>query len=160
MVGQSGFYATILILLAAAPLAADSPREVLFPSDAVCYARAYSAQHLADHPVQRVSPIALRPEGAKVEDPAMLVWVTISFRDRPDEALEALAYCQVQDSTRLGCIMEGDAGAFTIAAGKKGSALVSVEKAGMAFETATGFVTLRADAGDDRSFLLQPGPCP
>ncbi len=133
----------------------------MFPSDANCYARTYSAQHLAEHPAQMVSSIALRPEGAKVEDPAMLVWVTITLRDRPDEALEALAYCQVHDSTRLGCMMEGDAGAFTIATSKGGAALVTVDKAGMGFEGETGFVTLRADAGDDRRFLLQPlNPCP
>ncbi|TAG17559.1 MAG: hypothetical protein EAZ40_12160, partial [Rhodobacterales bacterium] len=158
MVSRSGLYATILILSAASPLAAESPREILFPSDTACYARAYSAQHLADHPAQRVSTIALRPEGALVEDPAMLVWVTITLRDRPDEALEALAYCQVQDNMRLGCTMEGDAGAFTIATAKGGAALVSVDKAGMGFEGETDFITLRADAGDDRSFLLQPGP--
>lgn len=146
----------MLMLVAAGPLAAESPREVMFPSDASCYAREYTAQHLADHPVQRVTSMALTPEGAQVEDPAMTVWVTATLRDWPGEKLLAMAYCQVEDSDRMTCLMEGDAGAFTVQPAKGGAVLVTVGKAGMGFEGELGFATLRADAGDDRSFLLQP----
>ncbi len=155
MVVRSLAYGAILILTAA-PLAAQSPREVLFPSDASCYAREYSAQHLADHPAQRVSSLALTPEGAKVEDHTMQVWVTVTLRDWPGEQLLALAYCQVADADKMDCVMEGDAGAFTVAPAKGGAALVTVAQAGMGFEGATGFVTLRQDRGDDLSFLVQP----
>ncbi len=144
------------LILTATPLAAQSPREVIFPSDASCYARDYSAKHLADHPVQRVSSIALTPEGAKVEDPAMQVWVTVTLRDQPGEQLLALAYCQVADAASMDCKMEGDAGAFTISSAKSGAVLVTVAKADMGLEGDIGFVTLRHDRGDDRSFLLQP----
>ena len=143
-------------MLAATQLSAQSPREVIFPTDANCYARDYSAQHLADHPAQRVSSMALTPEGAKVEDPAVLVWVTATLRDHPGEQLLAQASCQVADATLMECTMEGDAGAFTIATARNGAVLVTVSPRDMGFEGEMGFVTLRHDQGDDRSFLLQP----
>jgi hypothetical protein len=149
-----------IFMLGASPLLAESPRNVMFPSDASCYLRDYSADHLAKHPKQRVSSIALRPEGALVEDATMTVWVTVTLRDQPGEDLVALTYCQVADADRMDCLMEGDAGAFSLAPAKGGAVLVTVAKAGMGFDGATDFVTLRSDSGDDRSFLVKPtGDC-
>ncbi len=153
MVTKSVIYGTVF-MLAAGSVAAQSPREVIFPTDASCYVREYSAKHLADHPVQRITSMALTPEGALVEDPAVTVWVTATLRDWRGEQLVAMAYCQVADAKTMDCVMEGDAGTFTVATAKGGAVLVSVGKEDMGFEGETGFVTLQHDRGDDRSFLL------
>lgn len=137
------------------PLAADTPREAMFPGDRSCYARAYSADHLARHPDQQATSIALTPEAGMAGDPLLQVWVTATVRDWPGEALTALAYCEAA-GTALSCGLEGDAGSFSLAPDREGTVLLTVARGGMGFEGARGFVTFAPNRGDDRSFRLRP----
>lgn len=88
-------------------------------------------------------------------DPWPAVALRVDLRGPGGGAAEAVAYCENVGAT-LYCVMEGDAGTFSIEAAKGGAILVSVGRDGMALETGTGFVTLEQRRGDDRSFLLQP----
>jgi hypothetical protein len=146
--------ALALLALASLPLAAQSPRDLIFPTGLTCYARDYDLAHLARHPVQQVTSIALTPAPRSSGEPLFPLWVIVTHRDQSGK-LEARASCEnIED--RLYCGMEGDAGAFSIAPARNGSVLLTVSSLGMSFEGETGFVTLRADRGDDRSFLLHP----
>lgn len=142
--------------LAAFPLAAQSPQDLMFPTRATCYAREYSAAHLAEHPAQRVTSIALTPADGTGTDPRLQLWVTLTVKDWPGEQLLALGYCENNGADTLYCGMEGDAGGFTVTPAKGGAVLVSVSSLGMGFEGERGFVTLERTRGDDRQFLLQP----
>lgn len=155
MVGRSLACAAALLIAAALPLAAQSPQERVFPGGTTCYARDYSAAHLAGHPQQRVTSIALTPDGGVSPDPRLEVWVTVTLRGQPGEPYMALAVCENTGDT-LYCGLEGDAGGFTVEPAKAGAILVKVARRGMSFEGETGFVTLESHRGDDRSFLLQP----
>jgi hypothetical protein len=141
------------LVLAALPAAAQSPTDRFFPTPLSCYARDYTAEHLAGHPQQRASSMALTPLGRT--ERFLEVLVTATLRDGPGEPLTALAYCENIDDS-LYCTMEGDAGAFSITAARDGAVLVEVSSLGMSFEGAVGFVTFERDRGDDRSFLLRP----
>lgn len=124
-----------------------------FPAADSCYARDYTAEHLAGHPRQRTASIALMPMARSERQQEVLVMVTL--RDLPGEVLRAYAYCENIDDT-LYCPMEGDAGAFSITAAPDGAVLVTVSSLGMTFEGSRDFVPFAPDRGDDRSFLLWP----
>ena len=141
---------TALLPLASA---AQSPMDRFFPTPATCYARDYTAAHLAAHPQQRTTSLALTPLGRS--DRLLDLRLVITFRGQPGEAMVAVAYCE-NISNSLYCLMEGDAGAFAITAAKDGAILLEVSSRGMSFEGARDFVTLESDRGDDRSFLLRP----
>lgn len=155
MVGRNLACAATLVLAASCPVAAQSPQDRIFPGGKTCYARDYSAAHLAGHPQQRVSSIALTPDDAVSPDPRLELWVTITLRDQPGEQYLALAVCENSGDT-VYCGLEGDAGGFTVEPAKGGAVLVRVTREGMSFEGENGFVTLESNRGDDRSFLLQP----
>lgn len=158
MVGRKAGCLTIFLSLATAALA-QSPQDRMFPRPDSCYARSYTAQHLAEHPAQRVTAIAIRPDaGAAL--PFLGVQLDLSLRGTPGGAVAALASCENEGSDTLYCTMEGDAGGFQITTAKGGAILITVSSLGMSFETDTDFVTLAHDAGDDRSFLLKPAACP
>ncbi len=145
------------VFMFAAPAFAQSPTDRLFPTEAQCYARSYTEDHLADHPQQRVTQMVLRPDRAAMA-PYLGLWVGVTLRGTPGGAFEALAQCEnVEDS--LYCTMEGDSGAFSISAAKDDAVLVTVGSRGMGLENETGFATLERDRGDDRSFLLRPVAC-
>lgn len=154
MVARGRLLAPGLLALAALPVLAQSPRDEMFPGLSVCYAREYDRAHLAAHPDQRVTSVALTPDQAAPTDALFPLWVVVTHRDQPGK-LEALAYCENIEDT-LYCGMEGDAGAFSIAPAREGAVLLSVARGGMGFEGETGFVRLEADRGDDRTFLLYP----
>jgi hypothetical protein len=129
----------------------------MFPDAASCYERVYVQGHLADHPAQRVTRMALVPEDRHGES-VLGLWVSVTLRGVPGGDFDALAYCE-NNASVLYCAMEGDAGSFQIQEAKNGAVLVSVSSYGMGFENDQGFVTLARTAGDDRSFLLQPAVC-
>lgn len=147
------------LLLAAAPALAQSPRDAIFGAGSGCYLRDYSASHLADHPAQQVDIIAIGPAGA--DERMTIVKVGILLRDRGGD-FTAMAYCE-NEADHLYCLMEGDAGAFTLTPAAKGAVKLSVARRGMLFEGAVGFAELSGTAGDDRVFLIPPVPadaCP
>lgn len=155
MVIKPWAYASILMFPAMA--AAKSPMEAMFPGPDSCYARSYSAVHLADHPAQRVTDIAIRPDFSTA-DPFLPVYLTLDLRGVPGGAFEGYAACE-NEADHLYCAMEGDAGGFVITPANGGSILISVSSLGMTFENGTGFATLERASGDDRSFLLRPRTC-
>lgn len=154
MVVRSGI-CLIFLMFSAQPTLAQSPQDRVFPGGKTCYAREYTPDHLAAHPQQRVTSIALTPAPEVTKDPRLEVWVTVTLRGQPGERYEALAICENTGDT-LYCGLEGDAGGFTVTPAKGRAVLVSVTRHGMSFEGETGFVTLEKARGDDRSFLLQP----
>ena len=157
MVGRAKASALILMFLAG-PALAKSPTDLMFPSDARCYARSYTAEHLARHPAQQVTAMFLRPD-RQAAAPQLGLWLSVTLRGTPGGMFEALAACENIEHT-LYCTMEGDAGAFGIEPGKGKAVLVTTGSRGIGLENEAGFVTLERDRGDDRSFLLRPVPCP
>lgn len=147
----------IVAALGAGPALAESPTDRMFPDPTTCYARTYSDNHLAKHPQQRVTQMALVQDRSATE-PFLALWVRVTLRGREGGTSEALSYCE-NTSSVLYCTMEGDAGGFQIEEARDGAILVSVSSLGMGFETDSGFVTLERNSGDDRSFLLQPQAC-
>lgn len=81
--------------------------------------------------------------------------LAVSLRGPQSGSANAVAYCESTGGT-LYCVMEGDAGAFSIEAATGGAILLSVGRDGMSFETDTALATLEQSRGDDRSFLLYP----
>lgn len=130
----------------------------MFPGADSCYARRYSADHLAGHPAQRVTQIAISPDFASA-DPFLGVHLTLDLRGVPGGAFETYASCENEGGETLYCSMEGDAGGFQITPARKGGILITVSSLGMTFENDTGFATLERNSGDDRSFILPPVAC-
>jgi hypothetical protein len=148
---------SVLLSLAsvAGPVAAASPWGTMFPSPDTCYERRYSIAHLAAHPEQRVTEITIAAAPAIPANPWPAVVLRVTLRGPEGGDAEAVAWCENIEDT-LFCGMEGDAGTFGIAPAKAGAVLITTGRSGMSFETRTGFATLEARRGDDRSFLLQP----
>lgn len=137
---------------------AQSPQDLMFPDAGTCYARIYSADHLAGHPAQRVTGMRLSPD-FRIAEPFLGLHVELSLRGVPGGAFEGVGYCENEGGETLYCGLEGDAGGFTVTPAKGGAVLVTVSRSGMSFENEAGFVTLERQTGDDRSFLLRPSPC-
>lgn len=93
-----------------------------------CYARAYDADHMAKHPKQKVTAIALayvpektfpeQPEPEKMWDqyadaPAFNATVAVTFKGDGRTALGS-AYCRTGSSKMLECGIEGDGGLFNV----------------------------------------------
>lgn len=148
-------------MLASGPALAKLPRDEIFGGPSSCYLRNYSLTHLAGHPDQTVRWIALSARPEESDDRTQAV--TLSLRLRGDgEFYRSTAYCEEADG-RLDCLMEGDAGAFSLRPAREGALLISVAPRGMAFEGSQGFVEISGSGGDDRSFLLPAAPvssCP
>jgi hypothetical protein len=116
-----------------------------------CFQREYSRDHLAAHPDQRVMFINLAPVPLDAPKGQTLMNVMIGMRG--GSYYSSFAYCAPQDD-RLECGMEGDAGVFTLTGETDSALLLTVGPYGLTFEGQTDFVTLDADRGDDRSFLI------
>ncbi|HLQ18468.1 MAG TPA: hypothetical protein VK146_05765 [Tabrizicola sp.] len=140
------------------PALADSPQDKLFPDATRCYARSYSADHLAQHPAQRVTQLRLSPD-FRIGKPLLVLKVDLSLRGTPGGPFEGYGYCETKGDDTLYCGIEGDGGGFTVTPARNGAILLTVSSLGMSFENAAGFVTLDRETGDDRSFMLRPSPC-
>lgn len=142
----------------ATPLSAKSPQDLMFPDSTSCYSRSYTDAHLSAHPAQRVTDISVSP-AFDYADPLLGLYLTAQLRGVPGGAFEAYAACENEGGSTLYCIMEGDSGAFQITPAKNDGILIEVSHLGMWFENETGFATLEAKSGDDRSFILRPRVC-
>ena len=148
----------VLVLgLIAGRAMAENPMQAMFPGKAGCYARSYNASHLAKHPEQLVTNLAIVAD-ASMADPMLGLWIGADLRGDIAGHYEGYAYCETAGGS-LSCGMEGDAGSFTVSSDKDGNILIEVGRYGMSFEGAVDFITLKADRGDDRSFILNPAPC-
>jgi hypothetical protein len=124
-----------------------------------CFLRQYSDDHLAKHPAQMVSMIAIgrtdyRPLYA---DQPMRVMVMF----RTGDYATTLADCR-EGGPGMVCTTEGDGGAFTLEARPKGAVLLR-PVGDLVMEGAEEFHMLSATSGDDREFLIPPVPpdaCP
>ena len=146
----------ILALACAAPVFADGLPQAksapsLFKAGGQCYLRRYSDDHLRQHPQQRVSAMGLilYQDGDQT-----LATLHVKVRPGPVRAMGS-AYCE-QDGEGLDCLMEGDAGRFSLTGAKNGALRLSVAPRGISFEGALDFITLSGTSGDDRVFLLPP----
>ena len=117
-----------------------------------CYVRRYSAIHLASHPQQRVTQIGVTRDLTLLDGGVDL---QIEVRLRGDRVAQLTSYCLETDSA-LDCEIEGDAGNFRVEPAKDDALRLIVGARGIGLEDDQGFVTLRADRGDDRVFLIPP----
>jgi hypothetical protein len=134
----------ILFAIALLPCAAQAS-----PLVGGCFVRVYSAGHLAEHPDQRVTAIALKP----LAEPHDGVILDLYLRMRGGATVMGTAYCDGMGDG-MTCGLEGDAGGFTLGPGK-GGILLRVDPGGMSFEGARDWVSISGRSGDDRVFLLQ-----
>lgn len=145
---KNALKAVVLMSILPAPAMADL-------MGAGCFVRVYSAAHLRDHPLQQVTVIALRRAPVQDLDGAVLVDVGVEMRAW-NEPLRGSAVCVPVGAT-LDCLLEGDAGAFTLEAGRGGALRLVVAPRGMAFEGTSDFAEISGTTGDDRLFLIPPG---
>ena len=143
----------------ASPTSAQSVQDLVFAPDGPCFSRTYDAAHLAAHPDQQVSLIVVRADTADMaldttEDLLVLVDVLTRTSDSP---YSGIGICNPGNSG-LSCLMEGDAGGFTLTE-QDGRLRLEVGPNGLSFEGDTNFLTLEPDQGDDRVFLLDAGIC-
>ena len=141
----------ILPLLFALTLATSAGAERAIGQVGTCYLRQYSADHLQDHPQQRVTAmgLVLYPDGNQI-------FLDLYVKVRPGPALgQATAYC-TQDGEGLDCLVEGDAGRFSLTGANNGALRLSVAPRGISLDGPQDFITLSGTSGDDRVFLLPP----
>jgi hypothetical protein len=126
-----------------------------------CHLRRYAPDHLAAHPAQSVTLIALAPETGAAEADTPVLRLSVAVRgDR--EIYRATAYCD-RWQFPADCLLEGDAGAFRLEAARDGALRLTVAPRGISLEGSRGFVALEGTRGDDRLFLIPraaPGACP
>lgn len=152
---------TAVLILAALPAQAESPRRAMFPSDGSCYLRQYSRDHLAKHPDQLVTQIAIGPANGQAEADVLILHVAVYVRGS-DEQYRGNAWCENTGGS-LSCNLEGDGGWFSLSPGNKGALDMKVGRAPLGFEGSSGFITFGADASDDDSFVIPKVPadaCP
>jgi hypothetical protein len=120
-----------------------------------CFLRAYTPDHLARHPDQQVTIIALRR--ADRHDTLGGAWVELSVGMRAwDEVLQGSALCDPVPAGALNCQMEGDAGAFRLDPARGGALRLTVAARGVMLEGTSDFAMLSGTSGDDRVFLIPP----
>lgn len=150
----------LALTLAATPALADSPRAQMFPSDASCYLRQYDDAHLASHPDQMVTMIALGPDQGNWEADVLVLKIAVQLRDS-SELFQSYAYCDTEGAL-LACQLEGDGGGFHLKPHARGPFMMVGEEA-LGFEGADGFVTFGGGFTDDDAFILPLVPadsCP
>ena len=152
----------VALLLAASPVAAESPQDQMFGDRSACYLRKYSRMHLEDHPAQRVTKIALKRWAPERRNRRYLVLEVTLLLRRSSEQYEGIAYCE-NEAGHLFCQLEGDGGSFTLEPYKDGMVRLAVTRDGMRFEGSQSFIEISGRTGDDRVFLLSrvpAGACP
>lgn len=120
-----------------------------------CFVRSYSNGHLAKHPDQVVTDIAVMVSALSAGGRAPLLDVFVTLRgDRYQ--YHGLASCKTKGKGLI-CLLEGDAGAFTLTGENSGALRLTVGRQGMAFE-GDKFVEISGTQGDDRVFLIPNVP--
>lgn len=145
------------VTVGARPLEKELP-----PKGKACFERLYDAAHLAAHPKQEVTRIAVTHdrtgETGSEKDAPLYLEVEINVRGKADN-FRLGGFCAVQGQALL-CTPEWDAGTFTVQAAAGGGLTVTNNK--MVFnpdnfdaeEVAPGAITLK---GDDKVWKLSPG---
>ena len=144
----------LLLMMLPLPMYAQTGATAMFPPEASCFQRHYDAAHLAEHPQQMVTYIALTPAEGQEVSTSLVVDISVKMRGLSESYIGS-AYCE-HDVEGLSCGMEGDAGAFSLALRADGALLLKVDRRGMSFEGEQDFLTLSGTSGDDRAFLMHP----
>ena len=144
----------VFLVILPLPLWAQTKAIAMFPPEAACFQRHYNAAHLAHHPQQQVSDIALTPAEAQEVSSSLVVDISVKLRGQT-EAYIGSAYCE-PDAVGLVCSLAGDAGAFSLAVRDDGGLILKVDPLGMSLEGAQNFLTVSGISGDDRDFLMYP----
>jgi hypothetical protein len=161
------FVAALIAVQAAAPaLAQEDPVE----GPTRCFGRAYSVEHLADHPGQRVVEmmLVLHPYTYDGRESAGAT-VRAMVRDRYGEFFANSAICDMEAGGGYACGIECDGGRFAVDLAADGTATLRNEDWGFVLhggceqEVAEGReIVIEADA-EHRAFSLYPLPpeaCP
>ncbi|WP_156317426.1 hypothetical protein [Cypionkella psychrotolerans] len=143
-----------MLVLLPCPLLGQTGVTAMFPPEAACFQRHYDAAHLAKHPQQQITDIALTSAEGQEVSTSLVVDISVKLRGGADSYIGS-AYCE-PDTVGLSCGMEGDAGAFSLALRDGGALLLRVDSGGMSFEGERDFFTLSGSSGDDRVFLMHP----
>lgn len=120
-----------------------------------CFVRSYSKSHLATHPDQVVTEIAVMVSALSAGGRVPLLDVFVTLRDDRFQ-YHGLATCNTKGKA-LSCLLEGDAGAFTLTGENNGALRLTVGRQGMAFE-GDKFAEISGMQGDDRVFLIPNVP--
>ncbi|MFZ1680222.1 MAG: hypothetical protein WAT70_04320, partial [Rhizobiaceae bacterium] len=161
----------------AAPADPDEGPELaaLFPAEPnvpACYGRAYDARHLAQHPAQQVTGIAMRfvqrESGADPDIPGVGHLFQLQVKRRGDARfLKALGPCMAEDG-RVFCGVECDGGGLYAKKRDDGALILSFDES-WGIRMTTTCDEDEADAAellpgaDDKVFRLDPLPasqCP
>lgn len=143
--------AICVIIGGADPAAAANVSERFAPGD--CYARTYSAAHLAEHPRQRVAHIWFTHEPSLGSSPDRFA-LRFGFSLRDGRSYESVAYCGVDGR----CAVEADGGRIQFA--DRGRSLLMSVTDYLVVE-GRDFSPNLMDS-DDRAFLLhssEPAAC-
>lgn len=148
----------------AAPALADQPLTRHFGAMNSCYARTYSAAHLADHPKQQVTAIRLDhfprhsgPFGADnkpliyPEAPEIVVNLGVTLRGS-DDTHSATGFCW-PEGDGMSCGLECDGGRFNLV-DRSGSKLLITGGSDIYFHDCDAGDTVLSRDPDDKSFLL------
>ncbi|UYV39057.1 hypothetical protein N4R57_08615 [Rhodobacteraceae bacterium D3-12] len=148
----------------AAPALADSPLTRHFGASNSCYARSYSADHLAKHPKQQVTAIRIdhfpRVSGPFGKDgqpliypkaPEIVVNLSVTLRGN-SEAYGATGFCW-PDGKGMSCGLECDGGRFNLV-DKSGTKLLITGGSDIYFHDCDAGDTVLSREPDDKSFLL------
>lgn len=154
--------AFLILVVGIAPAQADSLFETYFSKAAggrPCYARQYTAGHLAKHPRQQVVAIRLdfqpaNPDG--VPNTAKSFDLGVGVRRRGSTAwFTNSAYCSAQGGDRFECALEDDGGEFRLRPAPGGRLLLENARGTMGFRGETGSFEF-GGSSDDNVFLLFP----
>jgi len=150
----------IALAASAAPGHADSLFETYFSKAAggkPCYARRYTADHLAKHPRQHVVAIEIdfqpaNPDGVLNTAKGFELGFGVQKRGS-SEWFTNSGYCATM-ADRFTCGLEGDGGRFTLRPASRGRLRLDLTGDGMAIEGANSVFEFGGNKSDDNVFLL------
>lgn len=137
------------------PAAAEAAsfHEAWTASGVTCFARSYDSQHLASHPLQRLTQFSVRESTlGNANEPGWFT-VSLSFTLKGDpQRFQSEAFCEDAAGT-VHCHVEADGGRFTMRA-DGAHLLLNIER--IEVEGPEDFSPDLARGGDDRVVLLFP----
>lgn len=151
----------VAVAAAGAPTLAQAPFTALFGAagEGACYTRSYDAAHLAAHPRQRVTSIAIayRPiTQMKQKSTPQRFEVGLGLRVKGDgELYSRVAYCQPAGAG-FSCGLESDGGQITLTTnGARGLRLTTGR---ISIEGNRRFIEVGGAQSDDSTFMMQSAP--
>lgn len=160
--------AALTAMQVAAPALAQNPSTEGDPTF-MCFARAYTADHMAEHPGQRVAEIQVMLEHAPYDDRSYYnATIRAMLVDRYGAFFANSGSCQETEEGILDCGIECDGGQFEIRMSDDGTATLLNRQYGFVLfggcgeEDVQDAIRIEADS-EHNAFLLYPVPvdaCP